>query len=342
MRLYYIDPDHIEEKNLVRQNFCRAELGQPKAFSLAWRYSAAFGLRIVPVVDRFSAGMLEKFRPGHAPNGSLTLIVGAVDNFQARRDIAEAIIERLCYLPRGQQLWWLDAGNERVGGQVLLGSSLEPEPVLSPLGYCLSLPLPHLQEPSLLVRPEPATAEDLSCADLTLLEEQSAMINRAMATWLGVYAYRLLQSRDLDLMATYLNLRTGATQSTPIVGGRVIPMKPAALAAPAAAQPPLTPEPVLAVQPPADLDGPAGCPDCGAELIDGQIVRLGVLIGVRFCALCTYRAEVCPACGLEEPYEDQIELDRTFVPVLLCDNCGWYEPLPPEFRQAMADPVLTD
>jgi hypothetical protein len=74
-------------------------------------------------------------------------------------------------------------------------------------------------------------------------------------------------------------------------------------------------------------------------LIQGEVSRLGILIGVRFCARCSYRAEVCPACGLDEPYEDRIELNRTFVPVLLCDHCGWYEPLPAEFRPAGTGPL---
>jgi tRNA A37 threonylcarbamoyladenosine synthetase subunit TsaC/SUA5/YrdC len=59
----------------VRQNFCQAELGQAKAFTLAWRYSAAFGLNITPVVNRFEAGMLEDFRPRQSLNGALTLVV---------------------------------------------------------------------------------------------------------------------------------------------------------------------------------------------------------------------------------------------------------------------------
>jgi molybdopterin/thiamine biosynthesis adenylyltransferase len=95
LRLYFIDPDTVEQKNLVRQNFCQAELGQPKAFTLAWRYSAAFGLSIIPVVDCFSARMLEIYKPGHSLNGTLMIVIGAVDNFQARRDIAEAITARL-------------------------------------------------------------------------------------------------------------------------------------------------------------------------------------------------------------------------------------------------------
>ena len=53
LRLYFIDPDIVEERNLVRQNFCPTELGAPKAVTLAWRFSAAFGLNITPVVKRF-------------------------------------------------------------------------------------------------------------------------------------------------------------------------------------------------------------------------------------------------------------------------------------------------
>lgn len=97
LRLYYIDPDVVEERNLVRQNFCQAELGQAKAFTLAWRYSATFGLNITPVVGRFEARMLEEFRPRQSLNGTLTLVVGAVDNYQARRDIAEAVMAQLNY-----------------------------------------------------------------------------------------------------------------------------------------------------------------------------------------------------------------------------------------------------
>lgn len=228
MRLYFVDPDHVEEKNLVRQNFCRAELGGPKALTLAWRYTAAFGVHITLVVDHFRAGLLDRYRPLHSTTGTLTLVVGAVDNVCARRDIAAAIEERLPRLPPGDSLFWLDAGNERTSGQVLIGNSLEPEPLLSPLGYCLALPLPHIQEPSLLRdRPRPAADARLSCAELTALAEQSAMVNRLMATWLGLYAYRLLQSRDLSLMASFLDGQTGSVRSVPITDGRtVLPPRP--------------------------------------------------------------------------------------------------------------------
>jgi hypothetical protein len=41
LRLYFIDPDVVEPKNLGRQNFCAAEVGYPKAFTLACNVSGA-------------------------------------------------------------------------------------------------------------------------------------------------------------------------------------------------------------------------------------------------------------------------------------------------------------
>lgn len=332
MRLYFIDPDVVEEKNLVRQNFCRAELGAPKAVTLAWRYTAAFGVTIIPVVERFSAALLERYKPRPSPNGTLMLIVGAVDNVCARRDIAEAItahLQKWPYTTGRSKLWWIDAGNERVNGQVLAGNSLEAEPLLSPLGFCTHLPFPHIQEPSLLAdRDRPPAAAPQSCADLTALAEQSAMINRLMATWIGVYLSRLLQSRDLDLMATFVNLRTGATRSTPVAGGRVVfPKQPARSATPAPRQPaPGLPAPEFP-----DREPEPGCPVCGAEIIAGQDEWQGVAIHVNFCAACNWREEGCPACQ-GEIVEQEMELEDGAIGLgLYCVNCDWSQPYLAEY-----------
>lgn len=82
------------------------------------------------------------------------------------------------------------------------------------------------------------------------------MINRVMATWLGVYLYRLLQSRDLDLMATHLNLRVGTASSTAITGGKIIaPELPFSLRRSLPA--PVEPEPATT------LPVEDQCPECG-------------------------------------------------------------------------------
>jgi PRTRC genetic system ThiF family protein len=309
VRLVFIDPDSVEPKNLVRQNFCQAEVGYPKAFTLAWRYTAAFGLKITPVVARFSATILEQHSPLYAPDHSLTVVIGAVDNVAARRDIAAAVTRQL---EHRTACWWIDSGNERDSGQVLAGGSLAPEPLLSPLGYCTALPLPHLQEPGLLAERDRPDI-DLSCAELGLLAEQSAMINRTMATWLGVYLYRLLQSRDLDMMATWVDLAGGSVRSIPISGGRwVKPEKPRRI-----------PVRVAALPTPAAPETPV-CPECGeAHLVEGVNDYYGAIIAVRFCDHCTYRVEGCPDCWGELEESTRRDDRGQPVPVIRCLECHW-------------------
>jgi PRTRC genetic system ThiF family protein len=323
LRLYFVDHDHVEEKNLVRQNFCPAEVGYPKAFSLAWRYTAALGLTITPVVEQFSAELLDRYKPAYSPQGTLTLVIGAVDNVCARRQIAEALTAKLKQNPGpgGQhKYFWLDAGNERFSGQILIGNSLEPEPLLSPLGYCIGLPLPHLQEPGLLMDRERPSI-DLSCADLNLLGEQSAMINRAMATWIGLYLYRLLQSRDLCWSSSWLNLETGLVRSGSISGGRVVaPTPPQRITVTTPETPPPEPETM-------------GCPNCGGTIIQGEDEWAGVRVGVRFCDTCTFREEFCPECG-GTIVEAQSMIDNEPIPSIYCMDCGWHEPIPPQSAPA--------
>ncbi len=45
--LIFIDPDLVEEKNVLRQNFCDAEVRLNKAQTLALRYSLSWGVRLV-------------------------------------------------------------------------------------------------------------------------------------------------------------------------------------------------------------------------------------------------------------------------------------------------------
>ena len=46
----------------------------------------------------------------------------------------------------------------------------------------------------------------VSCADATLREEQTLMINRAMATFAGQYLYELIVKREINKYQTFINL----------------------------------------------------------------------------------------------------------------------------------------
>lgn len=198
LHLCFIDPDVVEAKNIGRQNFCPAEIGQYKAVTLAQRYSAAFGLEIMALPQAFAAGTVSVFSGAHP----FTLVVGCVDNAPARRGLAAVCADR--------QFWWLDCGNHEHAGQVLLGNRDIAQPEIT-LGFCGALPLPSVQHPELVESASEETVE--SCAELALREAQSLMVNQAVATFAAQYVYRLLVSRDLDVYATYFDLLSGGARS---------------------------------------------------------------------------------------------------------------------------------
>lgn len=201
--LTFVDPDVLEEKNVGRQNFCPAEVGQAKAWALMRRYNAAFGLDIQARVTRLDRQMLDGRRP--------TLLIGAVDNAAGRRSLYADTVEN-------RQVWWLDCGNHEHSGQVLLGNREDlTAPEISPLGFCGGLPLPSVQHPELLENLESRIENPESCAELALRDAQSLMINQMMAGIAAGYVSRLVLSRDLDVYATYVDLATLGMRSLGIV-----------------------------------------------------------------------------------------------------------------------------
>jgi PRTRC genetic system ThiF family protein len=199
----FVDPDVVEPKNVGRQNFVEAEIGHYKAQALATRYSLAYGLQIRFFNAELASDHVSQTH--HRDDGWLHLIVGAVDNTAARRDI-EAIVKAW-----DGRLWWLDCGNHDMSGQVLLGNRGDLKaPEISPLNFCTGLPLPSVQHPELIRKKRRRRA---SCADVVLIGEQSLLVNQQVADWAAVYLYRLLVTHNLDIHATYFDLAAGSVRS---------------------------------------------------------------------------------------------------------------------------------
>ena len=125
------DGDKVEPKNLVRQNFTEADLGENKARVIAERYSDVFGLE-TSYIPRFieDAGQLEELlRPevfrhyvyGSEPNtgrwvtnSELVILIGAVDNNKSRKLCHEVFL-------RARDLVYIDSGNGEYTGQIVCG-----------------------------------------------------------------------------------------------------------------------------------------------------------------------------------------------------------------------------
>ena len=96
VRFIICDGDIVEEKNLVRQNFTPADLGENKAKVLAERYSSVFGMETEYVPEFIESGgyllsTLEPrvFRTGAYSNSAvikaLVILIGAVDKDKSRK-----------------------------------------------------------------------------------------------------------------------------------------------------------------------------------------------------------------------------------------------------------------
>jgi len=194
----------------VRQNFYEGDLDKFKSQALAERLSRQFHRRIAYSVYPYMPDLIgESWGGGLRSPAIQGIIVGCVDNADARREIGNT-------LRFGN--WWLDAGNGFSSGQVLLGSARNIELLGSPFikesGEVEGLPMPLWQLPSLLAPPTTKKPDHLDCAEAVAAEEQSPVINQAMATLVVEFIYRLL-NKKLTWMGAYIDLDAGTLQTVP-------------------------------------------------------------------------------------------------------------------------------
>jgi hypothetical protein len=200
-----------------------AEIGLDKASTLAARYGTAWGLEISAIPAAFEDKHLS-LPHGVVPGDHLVVIVGCVDNAAARQSIANAVSKvntaAARYVADGPPpVWWLDCGNGKESGQVLLGSASSLDHLsaaFKPSTICRSLPYPAMQRPELL-EPMPDEQSDastrLSCAQLAALHAQSLMVNQRVAAEASDYLLRLLYTGGLRRFATFIDLPSGVTKS---------------------------------------------------------------------------------------------------------------------------------
>ena len=199
--LLLVDHDRVEEPNLVRQNFYKNELGIFKSEALARRLSAKFYRRIAYLTSPIS--MLETLPE---------IIIGCVDNGLARRDIADKIIKK-CNPPMSlYRGWYIDAGNGRNFGQVLIGncpSAHIKKTFETKAEVCFGLPLPTEQRPDLLLELPPAPA----CAEAVARDEQSPVINQCMGALVLEVVRRIIEG-TCAWMQLSLDMDTGTLTPT--------------------------------------------------------------------------------------------------------------------------------
>ena len=204
------DGDIVEEKNLVRQNFTEADLGQNKARVVAERYSNVFGLETSYVPDFIeSAEKLETLveprawntghyvcdeRAGHyVPEyiSEIVILIGAVDNNRSRQLCHEVFL-------RSRELVYIDSGNGEYTGQVVCGIRRNGKTIYQPVGTLY----PDMAQPDDLFPSE------VSCAEASVSAPQTIVANLMAATAVVTMIYNILVVGSSTVQQATFSTRT--------------------------------------------------------------------------------------------------------------------------------------
>jgi len=188
VRFIIADGDSVEEKNLIRQNFIKADLGENKAKILAERYATAFGMDIeyIPEFiedDNKLFEIVQPYESGPPENiKEISILIGAVDNNRSRQ-----ICHRVFMKTR--ELIYIDSGNGEYTGQVACGIRRNSRTYFKPIGDMY---------PDVLLDIDKLPTE-LSCAEAAVSAPQSITANIMAATAIVSYIYNILVLGSIEV-----------------------------------------------------------------------------------------------------------------------------------------------
>ncbi|MGV3459306.1 MAG: PRTRC system ThiF family protein [Flavobacterium sp.] len=190
------DDDVVTEANLGRQLFAASELGLPKASALATRCNRFFGTGWKAVCKPF----------GKADNQRATIYISCVDSATARFGIADVLKgmgseRRYSDVPR----YWMDFGNGRENGQVILSTIGDIEqPTSGKFETVGSLPFVTDEFTEMLLQ---ADIDDLpSCSLAEALEKQDLFVNSTLAQMGCSLLWQLFRNGITTQRGLFLNV----------------------------------------------------------------------------------------------------------------------------------------
>lgn len=205
-RYVICDGDVVEAKNLVRQNFAPADLGENKARVLAERYASVFGMEAeyVPSFIEDMDTLMELITPkgwelephSFKKTPEMVVLLGAVDNNKSRQLCHKAFYQ-------SKELIYIDSGNGEFSGQVVCGVRRNGRTVFKPVGGVM---------PELLKDTDKFPSE-LSCAEAAQSDPQSMAANITAATAVVNMVYNILTHGESMVRQTDFSTKTVRMQT---------------------------------------------------------------------------------------------------------------------------------
>lgn len=174
-----MDADTVSTANIGRQRFAPCDVGQNKAVTLVSRYNLFYGLAW--------EGLPLDLEDIESATRRQDIVVTCVDRASVRTKLGQWAASRRAHY--GEESLWLDFGNGRTTGQVVLGHLMCPSDA--------KLRLPNVFD----LYPELAGMRDEdggpSCSMAAALREQDLFVNKWAALGVGLL-WQLLTSGSLD------------------------------------------------------------------------------------------------------------------------------------------------
>ena len=189
------DPDHVTEANLGRQLFSTSDVGLNKAIVLTSRINRFFSTGWEAVPDFYK-------------NEPANIIITCTDTVKSRMEIAETLLQKQdnnCS-PFAKRMYWLDFGNTKNSGQVILGTFGEiPQPRSKkyiPVGK-----LPCVTQCFDLMKIDEKDSGP-SCSLAEAIEQQDLFINSTLANIGSKLLWKLFREGMTNQRGAFLNMDT--------------------------------------------------------------------------------------------------------------------------------------
>ena len=213
LQVQLFDADTVTAANLARQLFVTEELGLNKSVVLITRINRFFGTHWRAHPHMFGNKLFKESGTSHL---SANLTISCVDTAAARFEIA-TVLTKCCaqrhrYGQTHQPFYWMDLGNARFTGQVLLST---PSPIKQPSSQMFTpvCTLPLLtKEFAELLQTATDTDNGPSCSLAEALEKQDLFINNAVVNAAASLLWTLFRKGMTAYRGVFINLENYRTQ----------------------------------------------------------------------------------------------------------------------------------
>jgi PRTRC genetic system ThiF family protein len=198
------DDDVVTRANLGRQLFISAELGLPKSVALINRVNRGFGTNWKAVTEKYDGQMRDS-----GGNTSATITLACVDSVQARVDISGILktLNRKMGNSRSRPLYYMDFGNSRDTGQVILstiGKIEQPDSKRYRTVGQLAMVMDEFGE---LLKASEVIDNTPSCSLAEALTKQDLFINPSLANLGASLLWQVFREGMLFYRGFFLNLK---------------------------------------------------------------------------------------------------------------------------------------